>query len=86
MLHPVKHGIAANSIRDRQNAQGDAVRVLQGSYPADPFPQESVGRGAPGNLNGNRPVGGLQPVDDDVPVRRGGMGVFTDDSKSVYFV
>ena len=82
--HPVRHllqgyagadnGIAADGVRNRQDAQGDPVRILQGPGPAGPFPQEPVRHGTLGNLNRDRPVSGRQPVDDDIAVRRGGMG------------
>ena len=68
------NGVSPNGIRDRQHAQGDAVRVLQGPSPAGPFPQEPVRYRTLGPLNRDRPIDGLQPVDDDIPVRRGGMG------------
>ena len=67
-------GVSGYGILNGQNTQGDPVRLLQGPGPAGPLPQEPVRHGALRNLDGNGPIGGLQPVDDNIAVGGGRMG------------
>ena len=81
---PVRHFLQADpgadrlvsgyAVGDRQRAQGDPVRGSGRPGPFRPAPQEVVPDGVLRHLQGDGPVGGLQPVDDNIPVRRSRMG------------
>ena len=63
-----------DSVVDRERAKGDPVRRGRRPCPSRPPAQEVVPDAVLRHFQGDRPVGGLQLVHDDIPVRGRRMG------------